>query len=113
VRSRSKKQAVVKGALDRIFKGILLKYDGKCTGCGTIYSLTPSHLIRRSKRPDLILDPRNVKPHCIRCHSTWDTGDVNKMKLLNDFEENMAFIRLVDPCYYNRLMNKLEEKENE
>lgn len=106
MRKTSKKQGKINNLLAKIFSvTILPKYDGRCTGCGTTKALTPSHIIRRSKRPDLVLEVRNIKPHCIKCHDLWDSGNVKKMKQLRDYSENMSYIKEVDELYYNRLID--------
>ena len=99
----SKKQARINAAVRGVFVEVLDEYNWRCTGCGSPNSLTPSHIIRRSKRPDLITERRNIKPHCVRCHNMWDTGNIGVMRVLRDFDQNMAYIKEVDIQYYNRL----------
>lgn len=107
IRLRSKKQRQIDAKLKKLFMNVILpKFNGRCSGCLWTRNLTPSHVIRRSKRPDLVLEPRNVKPHCIDCHVSWDSGNPQEMKKLLDYEDNMEYIKEVDPCYYERLKSK-------
>lgn len=83
----------------------LLTEDSVCHGCGTRENLSFSHLIPRSRRPDLIADERNVVLHCMDygerkgCHSKWEEGDVT----LPDYERNMKAIKQMDLQYYELL----------
>lgn len=107
IRPRSKKQIAIDAKLKKLFiETIIPNFGGRCTGCGWSKNLTPSHIIRRSKRLDLVLEQRNIKPHCLSCHINWDSGIISEMKKCNDFEDNMAYIKEVDPHYYNRLISK-------
>lgn len=80
-----------------------------CSGCGTKERLSPSHVIPRSRRADLITDPRNITWHCmsmgeiVGCHEIWESHDRPKLK---DYEKNMAYIKEVDEEYYNILRFK-------
>lgn len=106
MRKVSKKQNKINSQLSWLFNHVILPlYDGRRTGCGTNKFLTPSHLIRRSKRPDLVLSARNIKPHCMDCHAKWDSGKIEMMKTLRDYEESMGYIKEVDELYFNRLMD--------
>ena len=83
-----------------------------CDGCLDSHSgLTASHIIRRSKRIDLITDPRNIKKHCTDCHDNWDSFNIERMKKLIDFDDNLLYIKEVDRLYYNRIIIKIEENE--
>lgn len=105
----SKKQAAVNRNISKIFHEILIDSNGECTGCRGIHNLTPSHIIRRSKRKDLEAVKENIKPHCISCHNKWDSGNIFIMSELLDFESNMRYIFEVDRFYYNRLKEQLTE----
>lgn len=104
----SKKQAAINRKVAACFQERLVEFDGQCTGCGTRYNLTPSHIIRRSKRPDLITEKDNIKPHCIRCHDKWDSGNILVMCDLLDFEDNMRYIKAVDPLLFNRFYEQMK-----
>lgn len=85
------------------------KPDMKCSGCGTKERLTPSHLIPRSRRADLITDPRNITWHCVGmgektgCHEIWESHDRKKLK---DYNVNMTYIKEVDFEYYKIIRDK-------
>ena len=71
-----------------------------CTGCESSINCTPSHLIPRSRRRDLITSIKNIKPHCMDCHSLWESD--GRTSLL-DYEENMQAVRELDYEYYKML----------
>lgn len=77
-----------------------------CTGCGCTDTLSHSHLIPRSKRRDLITDPKNITFHCDACHDIWEHGALLMKKTLKDFERNMEYIKETDPQYYKQLILK-------
>jgi len=85
-----------------------------CKGCGNPNSLSLSHLIRRSRRPDLIDVKENMTFHCMvrqdgseGCHDRWET--IEKMVELDDFDINMTIIRKLDPELYWIIVGKLRE----
>lgn len=104
----SKKQKAVLEELKEVYNS-LKKPGMRCTGCGTDKFLSPSHIIPRSRRPDLTTDPKNITWHCMSmgerrgCHDIWESRD--KAQLL-DYDQNMAYIKEVDIDYYNLLMMK-------
>ena len=85
-----------------------------CSGCGrSDRPLSHSHLIPESYDDRFSADPRNIKYHCLDlggekgCHRKWESHDLEVMKELLDFEENMEYIREVCPSYYNQLITKV------
>lgn len=106
----SPKQAAINRELKIVFREVLIEYDGRCTGCDGNKQLTLSHIIRRSKRPDLITTKENIKPHCVRCHNLWDSGDLFEMMKLKDFEDNLRYIFNTDREYYERLKLRALDK---
>jgi hypothetical protein len=100
----SKKQSQVKRKLNKIYKEIANERGAYCTGCGSsIYPLSHSHLIPRSRRPDLVTDKRNITYHCMDtndrkgCHNIWESRE--RYKLL-DYHKNLDYIKEVDTEYY-------------
>ena len=77
-----------------------------CDGCGDPTVLTPSHIIKRGRRRDLITEKRNIRKDCPYCHDAWDSDEVTRMCLLNDFKERMAYIKEVDELQFNRIVYK-------
>lgn len=106
----SKKQSAINRQINKVFLEVLIDFNGECTGCGTIRNLTPSHIIRRSKRGDLEAVKENIKPHCVSCHTKWDSGNLFIMSELLDFESNMKYIFDVDKSYYERLKWQLSDQ---
>lgn len=85
-----------------------------CRGCGNPANLSLSHLIRRSRRPDLTDVKENMTFHCLvrqddstGCHDMWET--MEHMIELEDFDDNMSIVRRLDPEYYWIIVNKLRE----
>jgi hypothetical protein len=75
-----------------------------CTGCQSSTNTTPSHLLPRSKRSDLIDCMEIVVPHCIKCHNTFESIDAPK---LLDFEANFKIIFEKDPSYFELRIQKI------
>ena len=80
--------------------------EHKCTGCGSRYNLSHSHIIPRSRRPDLVSDSNNITYHCLTkngepgCHDIWEHGTLEEKKNLWDYEELMSYIMEVDQEWY-------------
>lgn len=85
-----------------------------CSGCGNPNTLSLSHLIRRSRRPDLVDVKENMALHCMvgldggeGCHQKWET--IEGMSDLMDFDRNMSIVRRLDPELYWIIVGKLRE----
>ena len=101
----SKKQSTINRELTKVYKEIANERGHYCTGCGrSDVPLSHSHIIPRSRRPDLITEKRNITFHClvreddsIGCHQRWE----GKQRVeLMDYERNMEYIKEVDKEYY-------------
>lgn len=74
-----------------------------CTGCGVHDRLSLSHLVPRSRRPDLIDEPLNHRIHCmdgigiVGCHTKWES---KRWEELKDGEECLELVKQLDPEYY-------------
>jgi len=106
MRKISDKQKIINKELKRVYKEIADTRAHCCTGCGRgDLPLSHSHLIPRSRRRDLITDPRNITYHCLGggdrkgCHELWEGRVEDKQKLL-DYHNNMEYILEVDAEYY-------------
>jgi len=104
MRKISKKQNNINKELKKVYKEIGLERGHYCSGCGrSDVPLSHSHLIPRSRRPDLITDKRNITYHCLSmgertgCHDIWE--GIKRDRLL-DYPKNMEYILEVDPEYY-------------
>lgn len=113
---RSKKGQQMQQKIVKTYQIMAEAKEHKCTGCGRYYNQVPlshSHIIPRSRRPDLAADFLNITYHCmsmgenIGCHDVWDNGSPEEKQMLMDYAENMDYIRKVDKEYYNLL--KLKE----
>tara|TARA_R100001163_G_C5029132_1_gene169846 strand:+ start:736 stop:1068 length:333 start_codon:yes stop_codon:yes gene_type:complete len=101
----STKQQKINRQLKKVYKEISETRGHYCTGCGRSgIGLSHSHIIPRSRRPDLQLEPDNITYHCLigpndtkGCHQMWESTD--RVKLL-DYHKNMEYILSVDTEYY-------------
>jgi hypothetical protein len=116
IRQKSSKQASKDKAYHDVKMDLIREAedDGTyyCRGCGNTHSLSLSHLIRRSRRPELTDVKENMTFHCLvrqdggeGCHQRWET--VASMVELEDFDDNMRIILRLDPEYYWIVVNKL------
>ncbi len=94
---KSKLQEDIEDEYRRVKKELFDSQEQLCSGCRSSFSCTPSHLIPRSRRRDLITDKRNIKPHCNECHPKWESP--RRIQLL-DYEENMEIVKELDYEYY-------------
>lgn len=101
--SKSKKQSKI----DSDYHKMLSERDVDllCTGCGTSDQLTNSHLVPRSRRSDLISNPKNIRIHCLECHNLWESS-LEQKQLLMDYDECMSIVQQLDPIYYELILNK-------
>ena len=99
----SDKQKNIKRRLAVIYNELSEERGYYCSGCGrSDVPLSHSHIIPRSRRPDLVTDKRNITYHCLSlnrkgCHDMWESKD--RIKLL-DYHKNMEYILEVDTEYY-------------
>jgi coenzyme F420-reducing hydrogenase gamma subunit len=108
----SSKQNVRNTLLSKVYRQIASEREMVCTGCGTSQNLSNSHIIPRSRQPNMTTEPTNITYHCLdKCHPIWETHDIRQMKQLFDFEDNMQYIKVWDIDYYNVLMNKYDGTE--
>ncbi len=100
----SSKQAKINREYHKVCNEIAQERDHKCSGCGRyVFYLSHSHLIPRSRRPDLVACKENIVYHCldwngkIGCHNQWEH---HRGIGLLDYDANMAIIKELDPGYY-------------
>ena len=99
----SNKQKKIKRRLAIVYNEIAEERGHYCTGCGkSDVPLSYSHIIPRSRRPDLVTDKRNITFHCLcierkGCHDMWESKD--RIKLL-DYHKNLEYILEIDTEYY-------------
>jgi len=100
----SDKQKNINKQLKKVYEDLANERGCYCTGCGrSDVPLSHSHLIPRSRRPDLITDKRNITYHCLSmngregCHNIWES--IKRHKLL-DYHRNIEYILEVDTEYY-------------
>tara|TARA_R110000751_G_scaffold81815_2_gene164939 strand:+ start:2488 stop:2835 length:348 start_codon:yes stop_codon:yes gene_type:complete len=111
----SSKQSIENRLLSKVYKTIAEDRGHYCTGCGRAdLALSHSHIIPRSRRKDLVLDPDNITYHCLGdttrqgCHELWESNLNDKQRLL-DYHKSMEYILQKDAEYYFLLteFNKL------
>lgn len=102
-------------ALNKVYEEIGKERIHVCSGCGIKYNLSHSHIISRSKRKDLELEKENIVYDCLGtlekkgCHSKWESGNIEEMMALNNFEERLLYISKVDRRYFYYLLFKIEK----
>lgn len=80
--------------------------EGQCRGCGTTQRLSPSHLIPRSHRKDLITCVDNVHLHCMDgdgiegCHTK---HELQKWDQMLDGQVIQQTMKRLDQKYFNRI----------
>lgn len=81
-----------------------------CWGCGVGgNSFDKSHILSVKQRKDLELDEDNINLFCRTCHSAWESGDIEKMIVLNSFENDLLYIQKHDSKRYNKILLLIEE----
>jgi hypothetical protein len=78
-----------------------------CSGCEQRKPLSHSHIIPISEAPELENEKKNIKPHCCECHLEWESHNIERMRKLKDFKENMTYIYNIKPLYYAKLNGKI------
>ena len=114
IKGKSAKQRKIDEELSRVYEEIERERPHVCTGCGSTKNLSHSHIIRRSWSQGFVTLKENITYHCLvrqdgseGCHDRWET--TSQRHELNDYEENMAFIKKVDPELYWQM--KARERE--
>ena len=109
IKKVSKKQSKENRLLTKVYKEIADTRGHYCTGCGRWdVPLSHSHIIPRSRRKDLVCEPRNITYHCLGggdnnrkgCHDLWGDGGPGGRQLLLDYHINMEYILEVVTEYY-------------
>jgi hypothetical protein len=81
-----------------------------CWGCGKGgVSLDKSHILSVKQRKDLELDENNINLFCRDCHMIWESGSIEKMIVLNTFENDLLYIQKHDKKRYNKILLMIEE----
>lgn len=101
----SSKRSSIEVRYQRVQKEILNERDNRCDECGTTQRLSFSHLISRSRRPDLIDCKENIVLHCMTygddkgCHERWEAGD----KTMKTWGKNLEIVKKLDEKEYKRI----------
>lgn len=99
----SSKKAKQNKTYNQVCHEILQERGQKCQGCNTNKRLSFSHLIPRSRRPDLITNKDNIHIHCMDgdgiegCHQKCESG---KFDELLDGQQIIETIKKIDKQYY-------------
>lgn len=111
IKKKSAKQRMIDAELTLVYAQINKEREQICTGCGTRYNLTNSHLVPRSENRKLVTVKKNIKKHCSKredgtegCHQRWE--DPTKRIHLMDYDENMGIIYDIDRNYYDEIKGK-------
>lgn len=112
MRQVSKKQAKINRELKKVYAEIAEEREPICSGCGSgKIPLSHSHLIPRSRRPDLVTCKENIVYHCMDfngregCHNIWEhKGGIG----LKDYYDNMNILKKLDEQYHYIRLQKWE-----
>lgn len=78
-----------------------------CTGCGTRHRLAVSHLVPVSFNKNLQFVLDNVTLHCHTCNASMQDC---RIVHLDDFRRSMEHIKHASPTYYQKIINRLNDK---
>lgn len=78
--------------------------DHYCEKCNCDLGREPkpfifSHIVQKSKKPELRLDPDNIELLCFNCHHEYEFGTIDKLKKMNhsqrmkDYLEKHNYLR--------------------
>lgn len=107
--SLSKNKISVNLSYKEACQQILDQRGDQCQGCGTHQRLSFSHLVPRSRRPDLIDNPLNIHIHCmdgdgiVGCHTLYEAG---RWTNLNDHDTIIQSLQQLDYQYYQLKISK-------
>ena len=86
-------------------KKIVQNRDGqRCNNCGSTFALSWSHIVRKSRKPQLYDNPNNVVIHCMDCHHIWDNGSHQQRVKLRTYEQLKAKCKELDQKSYELLI---------
>jgi hypothetical protein len=113
IRKISSKKSVVEKELRIVYRKIDQERDPVCEACGRgDRPLSHSHLLSQYFRHDLITEEENIRLHCFGnynyCHEKWERGAPVDLIEMNDFKENLEYIREVDRGAYNKIVANFE-----
>lgn len=80
----------------------------QCTGCGKSLgdNMIPhyfSHILPKSRFPELRLDPNNILIECVKCHSDYETKGIEVIKRKRNFQVKLDYIKDKDYLKYCKL----------
>ena len=108
IKKVSQKMKVRQNAKLKTYAEIAEERPPCCVSCGTTSGrIDRSHTISVKHRKDLEAVAENIQYRCRKCHALYDSGDINKMIQLADWNESLEYIRKTDKEYYQIIMNKL------
>lgn len=82
-----------------------------CQGClvnGYTVHLDCSHILSVKQCKRLELDHNNIQLLCRKCHSDWESWNIQKMIRLLCFKSNLNFIKQNDTYRFNKITFMLE-----
>lgn len=105
----SNKRAAIERQYRKVCEEIDHEREPVCEGCGRgDRSLSHSHILSKYDRRDLIADKRNIRLHCFyvtgNCHDKWEKGDPKEIVQMNDFIDNLIYIREKDQGEYRKIL---------
>ena len=108
----SSKQGKINNEFEKLKAQIEHDRDPWCESCGSPNNLDPSHLIPKSKRKDLFLDPNNISVQCRSCHEALEHLDVFKIRKFRNLNKILEYIESVDSARFIHVTDKLYNQLN-
>lgn len=87
--------------------------DPRCECCGKKLGNYPSpiffsHIIPKSRRSDLRLDPNNFELLCAEHHQVWEFGTIDQIKKLNHTQRKKDYMEKHDYLRWEKLFGDKE-----
>lgn len=113
IKKISSKRAKRHSELKEVYKKIDSERQPICEGCGRgDLPLSHSHILSEYDRPDLYTDPDNIRLHCFgsynSCHEKIERRLAHEIVLMQDFKENLSYIKEKDKGEYNKIIASIE-----
>lgn len=112
--TQTKKEAMTKQQLSELKKSIELDaiQSGMyfCWGHGeAVGVLDKSHILSVGQFKHLELDRDNINLFCRVCHNAWESGEIDRMAILDTFEKDLDYIRDNSEKYFSKIVHKMQE----
>lgn len=109
ISNKSKAQAKKDSVISSLKAERIKRHGPICEHCEDETDLQYSHLIPKSIRPDLYLDPDNGCNACNICHASWESlGDIERVKRFLNLESILEYLEKTDVKRWMHVTLKLK-----